>query len=153
MPTYEKLLAALARADVRFLVVGGLAVAQAGFARFTEDIDLLVDADPANLERLLDTLAGVGDGAAAELTPADLPVEEGAVRILDAFVIDLFTQMSGYTYAALAPYADRHDIDGAPVAFLNTDGLLLLKEPSLRPRDQADAAALRAIRDGRDPDA
>jgi hypothetical protein len=40
MDTFESVLAALARADVAFLVVGGVAVAQAGFARSTDALDL-----------------------------------------------------------------------------------------------------------------
>lgn len=153
MLTFESLLAALARSSVRFLVVGGLAVAQAGFARFIEDVALLVDTGADNLTRLLAMLADFGDGAATDLTPADFPLEEGAIRIVDEFVIDRFTQMSGLTFGDLRPLADWHDVDGTPVLFLGRNGLLRLKEPSLRPRDQADAAALRALQAGRDPHA
>ena len=41
---YEKLLAKLARADVKFIIVRGVAVALNGFVRTTEDIDILVEA-------------------------------------------------------------------------------------------------------------
>ena len=148
----ESVLAALSRADVAAIVVGGWAVAYAGYPRYTEDIDVIVDAAPANLQRLIDVLAGFGDGAAAELVPADFPQEEGAVRIVEDDVVDVFTQMTGHTYADLLPLSSVHDVDGAPVRFLSAQGLLLLKGPSLRPRDQADAAALRAILAGRSPD-
>ena len=130
-----------------------MAVAQAGFARYTEDVDLLVEASEPNLLRLIDTLASFGDGAAAELTPADFPLEEGAVRIIEDEVVDVFTQMSGHTYADLLPVTTVHDVGGQAVRFLSAEGLLRLKEPSLRPRDQAVAAALRAILAGRSPDA
>lgn len=143
MTTFASLLAALARADVAFIVVGGIAVAQAGYARYTEDIDLLVDAGPVNLHRLIDRLAAVGDGAAAELTPADFPLEEGAVRVVEDIVIDLFTQMSGHTYADLLPFSEPHDVEGVAVRFLNAEGLILLKSPSLRPKDQLDVQVLR----------
>ena len=150
MLTFESLLVALARADVRFLVVGGLAVAQAGHVRFTEDVDLLVDTAPANLDALLTALSAVGDGAARDLTPDDFALEEGAVRIVDEFAIDLFTQMSGHTYADLAPLAEPHPVGGETVWFLGAEGLLCLKAPSLRPRDQQDAEALRDLLRRRD---
>lgn len=153
MLTFESLLVALARADVRFLVVGGLAVAQAGHARFTEDVDLLVDDAPANLDGLLATLAGLGDGAARELSRDDFPPEEGAVRIVDEFPIDLFTRMSGHAYADLLPLSVSHSVGGTPVRFLGAEGLLRLKADSLRPRDRADADALRALLASRPPDA
>ena len=142
---FESPLAELARADVVFLTVGGLAVAQAGYPRFTEDIDVLVEASPDNLDRLVGVLSTFGEGAAAELTPADFPLEEGAVRVIEDVVIDVFTLMSGHTYADLLPLSDLHDVEGEAVRFLSAEGLLRLKAPSLRPKDQTDAAELRRI--------
>lgn len=40
---YEKLLVNLARADVKFIVVGGMAVALNGFLRTTEDVAILIE--------------------------------------------------------------------------------------------------------------
>ena len=48
MDTFESLLAGLGRAGIDFLVVGGLAVAMAGFVRATEDVDILVEAQEEN---------------------------------------------------------------------------------------------------------
>ena len=152
MTTFASVLAALARADVEFLVVGGLAVAQAGYARYTEDIDVLVEGGAANVQRLIDALSAVGGGAAAELVPADFPLEEGAVRVVeDDVVVDLFTVMSGHAYADLLPLSAPHAVGGAAVRFLGAEGLVRLKAGSLRPKDQADVAALRALLAGRDP--
>ena len=97
------------------MVVGGLAVAFAGYARTTDDVDILVDAAPGNLRRLLGVLGGFGEGAAAELTPADFPLEEGCVRVAETFDLDIFTQMTGHTYSDLLPLADTHDLEGVPV--------------------------------------
>ncbi len=148
MPTYAEVLAALSRADVRFIVVGGWAVAYAGFERLTLDLNLLVDREPANLRTLLDVLTRLGDGAAAELAPEDFPLEEGAVRIAETLVFDLFVLMSGQTYADLLPQTALHDVDREPVRFLNADGLIALKSESLRPKDRLDAEALRAVQCG-----
>lgn len=146
------MLAALARADVDAIVAGGWAVAYAGYPRFSEDIDVIAGADEANLQRLIDVLASFGEGAAAELVTADFLLEEGAVRIMEEDIIDVSAQMTGHTYADLLPLSTVHEVDGQPVRFLSAQGLLLLKGPSLRPRDQADAAALRAILAGLPPD-
>ena len=81
-------------------------------------------------------LTRVGDGAAAELTPDDLPLEEGAVRLDETLAVDLFTLMSGQTYTDLLP---------EPVRFLSAAGRIRLKSASLRPKDRLDAEALRAI--------
>ena len=148
----ESVLAAFARADVDVIVVGGLAVAQAGYARFTEDIDVLVEASTPNLERLIGVLAAMGEGAAAELTPADFPLEEGAVRVIEDAVIDIFTMMSGHTYADLEAESVVHDLEGQAVRFLSAQGLIRLKSGSLRPKDRLDVLALRAVLEGREHD-
>ena len=151
MDTFASLLAALGRADVDFVVVGGLAVAFVGYARVTDDVDILVDADRANLRRMLDVLDGFGEGAAAELSPDDFPLEEGCIRVAEDFDLDIFTQMSGHTYADLLPQTATHEVEGVPVRHLTAEGLLRLKSDSLRPKDQLDVVALRAILRGERP--
>lgn len=46
----------LNREAARYIVIGGMAMIQAGFVRATEDIDLLVDTAPDNLRRLRNAL-------------------------------------------------------------------------------------------------
>ncbi|MEP0546785.1 MAG: nucleotidyltransferase [Rhodothermales bacterium] len=151
MDTFASLLAALGRAGVDFVVVGGLAVAFVGYARVTDDVDILVDADPANLRSMLDVLTGFGEGAAAELSPDDFPMEEGCVRVAETFDLDIFTQMSGLTYADLLLQTATQEVEGVPIRHLTAEGLLRLKTDSLRPKDQLDVAALRAILRGEQP--
>ena len=75
MDDFSHLLVRLHKADVRFLVIGGVACALNGFVRTTEDVDILVQADAANLHRLLSALSAWGDGYARELTVTDFPLE------------------------------------------------------------------------------
>ena len=143
--TFADALAVLAKREVEFMVVGGLAVARAGYARITEDLDLLVEASESNLSTLIDVLCTFGEGAAAELTPADFPLEEGCVRIVEDFPIDIFTLMSARTYADLEPLSVPHEVEGEVVRFLSAEGLIQLKADSLRPKDQLDVQVLRDI--------
>ena len=53
---FEELLAYLDAADVRFVVVGGLAVVIHGHARLTVDIDLMLDLETENVRRAIDAL-------------------------------------------------------------------------------------------------
>lgn len=52
-------LQALAEAGVRYLAVGGVAVAAHGYVRATEDLDLVPDSDPENLRRLANVLVSL----------------------------------------------------------------------------------------------
>src|SRR5262245_29334120 len=131
---FASLLADLSRAEVRYLVVGGLACALNGFLRATEDVDILVERSPENLRRLLDTLARFGDGHARELRIEDFTDEEGAVRLIEDFPLDMFVRMGGRRYEDLLPYRSMHAGD-VPIPFVNAEGLLLLKSRSERTQD------------------
>jgi CheY-like chemotaxis protein len=143
---FESVLAALSRAEVRYLVVGGVACALNGFVRTTEYVDILVDAEPNNIRRLLATLSGIGDGHARELRVEDFSDEEGAVRLVEDFPIDVFTRMGGKRYADMLAYRRIHD-GRAPIPYVDAPGLILLKSGSPRMQDRIDVEALRRLRD------
>ena len=141
---FESALAALSRAEVRYLVVGGVACALNGFVRATEDVDILVDADGDNVRRLIAALSSVGEGHARSFQPEDFGDEEGAVRLVEDFPIDVFTRMGGRRYADLLPY--RSVFQGSvPIPYVNAEGLILLKSKSVREQDRIDVANLREI--------
>src|SRR5689334_2023040 len=52
----ERLVTELARAGVRYVVVGGVGVVLHGYLRATEDLDVVIDSEPANLNRLHEVL-------------------------------------------------------------------------------------------------
>jgi hypothetical protein len=138
----------LSRAEVRYLVVGGVACALNGFARTTEDVDLLIDAEPGNIRRLLGALERFGEGHARDLRVEDFTDEEGAVRLIEDFPVDMFTRMGGRRYDDLLRY--RKVFDGrAAIPFVDAEGLILLKSGSHRERDRIDVEMLkRGLRGG-----
>ena len=56
----EWVLASLERAEVRYLVVGGVAVVLHGYLRTTIDLDIVLQWEQANVERALEALGGLG---------------------------------------------------------------------------------------------
>jgi len=148
---YEKLLAKLVRAEVKFMIVGGVAVALNGFVRTTEDIDILIEASAENVTRLLDELRNFGEGHARELSPADFSDSEGAIRIIEDFPLDVFTMMRGKRYADLVGSTKTTRIDDVEVRYLNSEALIALKSDSQRDQDRIDVSALRALKDRSSP--
>ncbi len=142
---YGKLLADLAKAGVDYAVVGGLAVIFNGYPRFTLDADIIVGDSKENLERLLASLRHWGEGWAKELSIEDFPAEEGAIRVVEDFELDIFTRLRG---RSLEDFRDDlrslvfHDVK---IAFLSPAGLLHCKESSVREKDILDTAAMRAV--------
>jgi hypothetical protein len=143
---FESLLSTLSRADVLYMAVEGVACALNGIVRATETLAVLVDAEPENIRRLIDALSHVGDGHARELRIEDFADEEGAVRLVEDFPIDIFTRMGGRRYADVLPHRRIHDGE-VSIPFVDAEGLILLKSRSPRPQDRIDVEALRGLQD------
>ena len=127
--------------------MGGLAVELCGYARATYDVDLLIDHDDTNVSRFLEVVSSIGEGSATALTTSDFDLSEGCITIHeDDLQIDVFTIMGGYTYEKLIAFTSIHQLDEATsIHYLNTEGLILLKSTSARPKDQNDVLHLREI--------
>lgn len=149
-PSFEKLLVLLAKRGIRFVVVGGIAVTLQGYVRLTEDVDLLVEGSAENIDLLLATLSGYGEGFAAELARADFDDSEGAIRIVEETEqcqIDLFTRMSGRCYADVVSDASTLTLQGLPIRYASKASLIDWKANSVREKDKLDAIALRRLQD------
>lgn len=145
MNPYERLLASLVDADVRFVTVGGIACALNGHVRATEDVDILVQLEDENIRRLLTCLLSFGEGHARELTVVDFPDEEGAVRVVEDFPLDIFVRMGGRTFADFESQVQLWDSGSFHIPYLGREALISLKENSLRERDRMDVLALRSL--------
>jgi len=144
-PTLDDLVALcrnLNEAGARYVVIGGMAIIQAGFTRTTEDIDLLVDTAPANIGRLREALMRLPDGAIQEMADSDLD-EYVVVRVADEIVIDLMKRACGVEYSEAERMVDRVTIDGVTIPFANVD-LLWKTKQTLREKDAVDRTFLAA---------
>jgi hypothetical protein len=142
---FEKLLADLARHGVDFAVVGGIAVILNGYPRLTVDVAILVRESPDNVDRLLACLRGWGEGWARELKPEDFGPQEGAIRVMEDFDLDIFTRMRGKSLEDFRPRLRYLQIDEVRIPFLAPEDLIWLKQDSWREKDQLDVLALKEI--------
>lgn len=142
---YGKLLVALSEAGVDYAVAGGLAVIFNGHPRLTLDANIIVEDSPANLQRLLESLANWGDGFARELSLADFTPEEGAVRVAEAFDLDIFTRLRGLSWKDFQPRLRHIDHSSIRIPFLSPVDLIHCKASSIREKDQLDVIAMKKI--------
>ena len=140
---FGKLLAELARSQVDFAVVGGLAVIFNGYERLTLDADIIVDDSPVNIRRLLDCLSNWGEGWARDLTPEDFTPQEGSIRVMEEFDLDMFTRLRGKSLDDFRPRLRQLRIGEDSIAYLAPEDLIFLKQNSWREKDQLDVAAMR----------
>jgi hypothetical protein len=151
-PDYAEMLSALSAEGAEFLIVGAFAVAAHGIPRATGDIDIWVNPDPANAERVWRALERFGaplrNLSPSDFTQADLIFQMG-VRPRR---IDLLTSISGVEWNEA--WSNRLDgtIEGLTLPVLSKELLIRNKRAAGRPQDLADADRLeRGLRKGRNP--
>jgi hypothetical protein len=144
--SYEKLLEELVEKRVEFALAGGLAVSLNGFVRTTDDVDILIDNSPENVKRLAGCLKNFGEGFGACLSPTDLSDEPGAVRISEAFDLDIFVQLNGRRLVDFSSFINHYALkSGVKIPYLRAEALIQTKLGSPREKDRADIGALTDI--------
>jgi hypothetical protein len=137
---------ALDEAEAHYVLIGGFAVILHGGLRTTKDIDLLVDPEPANVERLKRALSVLEDAAAREIEAGDLQ-KYTVVRVADEVLVDLLAAACGVTWSEARASALRMDLEGTPVIVADVETLIRTKM-TVRPSDAADRAWLESVREG-----
>jgi hypothetical protein len=139
---WSEFLSLLIRHEVRFVIVGGHAVAAHGEPRFTEDLDVFVDATEANAARLHNALVAFGFGDLAP--PAKELAKTGNVWMLGRkpWRIDILTRIDGVTFAQAWRGRVEADFDTKPLFIIGRRELLANKRAAGRAKDLADVATL-----------
>lgn len=155
----EQVLGALTGAEVRYLVVGGVAVVLHGHLRTTLDLDLVLHLDPDNLERALGVFSDLGFQPRAPVSLrafADPETRAAWAREKNmtvfslwhpehqGFAVDLFLQEpfdfnAAYRRALVVP------IHGIEATVLSLPDLIEMKWAVGRPQDLTDIEALREL--------
>lgn len=134
----KKVLAALERESVQYVVFGAVAINLLGLPRATEDLDIFIAPERENIEGLKRALRSVfNDPSIDEIKSEDLLGEYPAVQYVPpegTFYIDILTRLGeAFRYEDIA--AQRIDFLGLTVNVATPE--------TLRPRDWGDAEALR----------
>ena len=143
--TFLELLTYLSHHQVKYILVGGLAVDFCGYSRATHDVDIIIEYSETNINLLLSCLSHFGQGSAKALSYEDFDLEEGCIRIVEHYPLDIFTVMRGNLYQDLLKYVEIDNIAGTQIAYLNAKGLIELKKESLRYKDQIDVQVLQSL--------
>jgi len=160
LSTFEEIVRVLDAADVRFIVVGGVAVVAHGYGRLTRDLDLVIQLEHDVAQRAFEALGSLGYRPTVPVTAEGLAdphqrqrwIEEKGMTVLnfhsdlhretpiDLFVTVPFDFEEEYGSALIVEIAPGQDVR---VVRLGT--LLRLKDLTGRPQDVADAVELRDL--------
>lgn len=145
----QRILDELARHDVDFVLVGGLAAQTHGSTRMTNDVDVIPAPDPENLSRLANALRAL---RARVLNPGHEKLEIDAAMLPRATIWQLATPHGDidvlHEAPGAAPYPELREralviaLDDVRVPVAGRDDLIRMKLARDRPVDRADVAAL-----------
>ena len=143
---FLRLLAALDRHGVNYVLVGAAALGVHGLVRATEDIDLFVRPEAQNVEALKRALRSVWtDPEIEQISAEDLASEYPTIRYVPPGgtpVVDLISHL-GTAFRFEDLEAEKVVLEGVPVHVATPRTLYRMKRDTVRPIDRADAQALR----------
>lgn len=141
---FQELLVELHKAQARFVVLGGHAVAFHGHPRATKDLDVLVEASEDNAKRVYAALAAFGAPLAAfEVGVEDFASYDGVLQLgVPPRRIDIINRADGITFAEAIADGETFPIDGRDIPVIGRAALIKNKRAAGRPQDVADVKAL-----------
>lgn len=155
LPDLRALLSTFADHHVEYVVIGGIAVVLHGGLRTTEDLDIVPDPDPGNLDRLCQMLEHVQ--ASLLLNPtrrfgsreAWLLKRGRNVSITTRYGdLDIVRTLPGVPdYAALVADSERYEVDGITLLAASPERLVAMKQARGSAQDHADVETLRLLQE------
>jgi hypothetical protein len=157
---FEPFFTALNEADIRYVVVGGVAVVLQGYVRFTQDLDLIIDLEESEARKALTALTRLGLRPRVPVDAmdfADPAIRERWIREKNMTVftlldpddpmrqVDIFVQHP-INFEALWNRADVVPLGMTSVRVATIQDMIELKRQAGRPQDLEDIQALEAIR-------
>jgi hypothetical protein len=151
----ERVIKALARRRVRYVLIGAVAARLQGFPRLTADIDITPAQDVENLRRLASALRDLEAKVYTESVPAGLAFDCTAESLGSAKLWNLVTS-AGRVDVAFVPSGTEgyDDLASSAVAFsafgielsvASLADILRSKEAADRPQDRQDVIVLREM--------
>jgi predicted nucleotidyltransferase len=123
---------------VRYLVVGGYAVAFHGEPHYTKDLDVWIELNPDNAARLVAALDEFGFGS-LNLRAEDFLIPDQIIQLgYPPNRIDLLVSLLGVDFETCYAAKVETVIDGIAVNFIDLENLKKNKKATGRLQDQAD---------------
>lgn len=137
-PDFSAFLRLLGERDVRYLLIGGYAVAFHGYVRATVDLDIWIPCETENAERLVDALCAFGFDV-PELTPELFLEADRIVRMgIPPMRIEIATTISGVIFEPCYEERVTARWDDVEVSLISLERLKENKRAAGRMQDLVD---------------
>jgi hypothetical protein len=141
-PDFEELLRLLEQNNVRYMIVGGYAVAFHGYPRFTKDIDIYFLNSEDNIAKVQNSLMQFG--FKKKEAPLNLFKKKGNIIQFGVVPvrIDLINSIPGVRFEEAEKHVKRGYFGKVKVNFIGKIDLIRNKKATGRPQDTVDAKIL-----------
>ncbi len=127
---------------VKYLLVGGYAVAYYGYPRYTKDIDIWIECEERNAEKIIKLLKDFGFSS-ENLKKEDFLKEENIIQLgYPPTRIDILTSIDGVNFKECYDRKNTIAIDDVEVNIIDIEDLKKNKKASKRYQDLADLERL-----------
>jgi hypothetical protein len=129
---------------IKYLVIGGYAVAYHGYVRYTGDLDIFIELSVPNATKLVAALRNFGFDL-PQLKPA-LFLQKGRIVRLgyEPMRLEILNEIDGVSFEECYRHRRRSRVGGLSINFIHLSHLLKNKRASGRQKDLADVEALTA---------
>ena len=139
----EELLSALNAHNVRYVVVGGYAIAVHAQPRATKDLDVFIDRRADNAKAVYAALASYG-APLAGITPQDFENPASILRLgVPPIAVDILQSIDGVDFDSVWLASSEHTLNGFTARYISAEHLIQNKLASGRLQDLADVEAVR----------
>jgi predicted nucleotidyltransferase len=160
LTSFESIVRVLNAAKVRYLVAGGLAVNAHGYARFTNDVDLVIHLTEADILGAFKALGKIGYRPLVPITAAEFADSKNRQRLVKTKKMTVLQMWSDqhretpvdifvtepFDFAREEAVALVEDLSPKlPVRFVSIETLIKLKTKANRAEDRIDIKNLKAI--------
>lgn len=137
-PDFKEFIQSLNSSEVRYLVVGGCAVALHGYPRYTQDLNIWIENTPENARRVTAALRHFGFGS-LNLVEEEFLTPEQVIQLgYPPHRIGLITSLPGINFNECYQARVSVEVVGVIVNFIDLEHLKQNKRASGRLQDLAD---------------
>lgn len=137
-PDFKEFIQSLNDNGVRYLVVGGYAVALHGYPRYTKDMDIWVEMSAENASKIIKALDQFGFGSMG-VKESDFTVPNQMLQLgHPPRRIDILTTLPGVEFSECYLARTIVDVEDASINFIDLENLRKNKQATGRHQDLAD---------------
>ena len=140
---FREFIALLNAKEVKYLVIGGYAVAYHGYPRYTKDIDFWIWLNEDNAKKVVSAIHAFGMSS-MNIKVEDFMSEDTVIQLgMPPNRIDILTDLETLDFETCYAQKEIANFNGLDVAMLDLDNLIKSKLNAGRPQDKVDAKKLK----------